>query len=140
MLESNFVRLLLKNLRGCFHRNHGGAYGTAGLPDLEGCYRIGKDCSEAIGRSVVIEAKIGHLGRNGQVRLKNKLTTIQKHWLREYHNEGALSLLAVYLEDVKKIIFFCWREPWWLHIDNAFTEIDFLKPKFIADKVWTGNR
>jgi len=128
MKEADFVRMLKKNLRGCFHRNHGGPYGTAGLPDLEGCY---------LSRAYLIEAKIGHLGRNDRVVLKNKLTETQKHWLREYYNNGAISLLAVYLEDAKKTIFFSWREPWWLHVDSALTEIDFLEPKFVTSKVWT---
>lgn len=127
MKEADFVRDLRKNFLGVMHKNHGSRFGTAGLPDLEGCFKS---------HAVVIEAKIGYLDKRGFVRLKSPLTNIQKHWLLQYHNHGADALLAIYLENEKRIIFFAWREPWCLHVDGACIKIDFLRPEFVEKKVW----
>ena len=126
MKESAIITKLRKNFIGVIHKNHGSPYGTAGLPDLEGC--LSK-------QSVVIEVKVGHIGRNDRVVLKSPVTKIQEHWLSEYKFYGALALVAVYLEDQKKIIFF--SAPWNLHIENAFTDIDFLNEEFVKKEVWT---
>lgn len=135
MKEADFVRLLKDNFLGTCHRNHGGRYGTNGLPDFEGCHRS---------ETVIIEAKRGHIGRGDQVILQREFTTLQKSWLRDYYNDGAQSFLGVFLEDEKKIIFFSagmflarsLSEDWDLHLGNAFTEIDFLDVDFVNLKVW----
>ncbi len=133
MKESDFVRLLKDHFLGPCHRNHGGRYGTNGLFDFEGCYKS---------RTVAIEAKRGHIGRGGQVVLEREFTALQKTWLREYHLEGAIALLGVHLDDVKKIIFFSAGDnldelsgPWDLYLDKAVSEIHFLDQDFVNRKV-----
>lgn len=116
MRESKFVSLLKKNLKGVFHKNHGSAYGTAGLPDLEGCLPGGK--------SIVIEAKMGKLKSNGEISLRSPLTTIQKFWLSEYHKYGAVSIVVVYLENIHKIVFLPY--PFELYKHQRLTDINFL--------------
>ena len=100
MKEADFVRLLLKNLNGVFHRNHGSRFGTAGLPDIEGCNR---NFTSQLGQCVVIEAKIGRWTSDGRLRLKSPLTQLQQNWLLKYDRQGALSLLAVYVENEESI-------------------------------------
>lgn len=99
MKESKFVKTLMekKNLKGICHRNHGSAYGTAGLPDIEGCIRK---------QTYVLEAKIGKLKSNNEISLKTPYTSIQNYWLVEYDKEGAFSFLVIYLENIKKAGFF----------------------------------
>lgn len=110
MKEADFVRSLLKNMNGAFHRNHGSRYGTAGLPDIEGCYR---------GESIVIECKIGvRNAKTGFVSLASPLTAIQLSWLERYANAGmeerGKSLIAVLLNKSKQIIFFNLRTVLWM--------------------------
>jgi hypothetical protein len=100
MKESEFVRLLLKNLKGVFHRNHGSEYGTAGLPDIEGCSEDGK--------SIVIECKIGKRTRKG-ISLRSPLTKLQAHWLQRYLKNGASAYVAVYLDSERRILFFLYE-------------------------------
>lgn len=136
MKESVVVTKIRKNFLGIIHKNHGSPFGIAGLPDLEGCLSGNVlEPGYIRGQSCVIEVKVGHIGRNDRVVLKSPVTKIQEHWLGEYDFYGALALVAVYLEDRKKIIFF--HAPWDLHIENAFTDIGFLNEKFVKKEVWT---
>lgn len=98
MKEADFVRLLLKNLNGVFHRNHGSRFGTAGLPDIEGCID-----GDTVFRAwaCIIEAKIGRFLKDGSISLKSPVTNLQCDWLQRYQRQGALSLLAVYMENAE---------------------------------------
>ena len=107
MKESAIVTRIRKNFIGVIHKNHGSAYGTAGLPDLEGCSQYGE--------SFILEVKVGSLGRSGQINLKSPLTKIQRFWLERYRDCNAKTFVAVYLENKKQIIFF---------------DSDFSQPKF----------
>jgi hypothetical protein len=141
MKESVIITKLRKNFIGVIHKNHGSAYGTAGLPDLEGCLGCWSNNEFGIqsmaGRCFVCEVKVGHIGRNDRVVLNSPLTEIQGYWLGEYYKSGAMALLAVYLEDQKKIAFF--SSPWNFCIDNALRDIPFMKEEFVKKSIWTGS-
>jgi len=126
MKEADFVRLLLKNLKGIFHRNHGGRFGVAGLPDIEGCFS---------GRSVIIECKMGNQ-RGDRIRPKTPITNLQRWWLEAYYSEGAFAFVAIYLEDSKKFVLFEISklkigEP--LSLSNRFRDLSILIELFNQD-------
>lgn len=143
MKESDFVRRLMKNLKGVCHRNHGSAFGTAGLPDIEGCIKK---------QSYALELKIGKLKSNNEISLKTPYTSIQNNWLVNYDKEGAFSFLVIYLDNIKKVVFFNkfpeLKDIFFndtselkLNINQRFTDIGyltkFLSLIFIETKVLT---
>lgn len=79
MPESKIVKEILaylKNLDGCFAwKEHGGMYGTAGLPDIICCYK---------GKFIGIEVK----------KLGEKLTRLQEITLRDIENAGGITVVA----------------------------------------------
>lgn len=128
MKESDFVRLLLKNLNGVFHRNHGGRFGTAGLPDIEGCID---------GNSTIIEAKIGRFLKDGNISLKSPLTKLQCEWLLRYRCQGAIPLMAIYLENVetRKNIAIFFGSEWIRKMEDSSYQPHHIKSS-VFDKYW----
>lgn len=89
MAEKEITSSILKYLKGlskCFcWKEHGGMYGTAGIPDIICCYR---------GRFVAFEVKAKG----------NKPTKLQEAMIRRINEAGGTALTVYSLEDVKKII------------------------------------
>lgn len=89
MNESDLVKKIkdyLKTIKDCFYwKEHGGQYGTAGIPDIIVCYR---------GRFLAFECKVG----------KNKATALQKLTIRQIVKAGGYALVVRSVEEVKQII------------------------------------
>lgn len=89
MLEKNLIekiRKYLAGLDGCFFwKEHGGKYGTAGIPDIIICHR---------GRFIALEAKVG----------KNKPTRLQAATIEQIQKAGGTAEVVYSLDDVKKIM------------------------------------
>ena len=86
MHEADIVRAILTHLRsldGCFcWKEHGGPYGTNGIPDIICCYR---------GRFVAFEVKTE----------KSRLSRLQDAVIRQIGRAGGLALVVRSVEDVK---------------------------------------
>ena len=89
MLEKDIVNQImryLKSVPGCFAwKEHGGMYGTAGLPDIIACYK---------GRFVAFEVKTE----------KGKLTTLQEITLKRINAAGGIAHMVTSLNAVKEIL------------------------------------
>jgi mevalonate kinase len=89
MNESDLVKKIkdyLKTIKDCFYwKEHGGQYGTAGIPDIIVCYR---------GRFLAFECKVG----------KNKATALQELTIRQIVKAGGYALVVRSVEEVKQII------------------------------------
>ena len=89
MLERDIVRKImgyLKTVPDCFAwKEHGGQYGTAGLPDIICCYR---------GRFVAIEVKTP----------SGKLTKLQEITLQRIKNAQGQAFKVTSLQEVKEIL------------------------------------
>lgn len=89
MKESDIVRLILKYLRslpGCFcFKEHGGMYGTAGMPDVVCCYR---------GRFYGFEVKTA----------AGKPTELQKATIRKIRKAGGTAMVVRYADEVRAIM------------------------------------
>lgn len=85
--ESKIVKDILAYLRkleGCFAwKEHGGMYGTAGIPDIICCYK---------GRFIGIEVKCPG----------EKLKKLQEITLRDISRAGGITIVAYSLDDVIK--------------------------------------
>ena len=68
-----------------FWKEHGGQYGTAGIPDLIVCYK---------GKFIAFEAKVG----------KNKATPLQDATIKRIIQAGGYALVVRTLDEVKEII------------------------------------
>ena len=68
-----------------FWKEHGGQYGTAGIPDLIVCYK---------GKFIAFEAKVG----------KNKATPLQDTTIKRIIKAGGYALVVRTLDEVKEII------------------------------------
>lgn len=68
-----------------FWKEHGGQYGTAGIPDLIVCYK---------GRFIGLECKVG----------KNKPTVLQEVTIRQIVRAGGYALVVRTVDEVKEII------------------------------------
>lgn len=68
-----------------FWKEHGGQYGTAGIPDVIVCYK---------GKFIAFEAKVG----------KNKPTPLQHATIKRIIKAGGYALVVRTLEEVKEII------------------------------------
>lgn len=68
-----------------FWKEHGGQYGTAGIPDLIVCYK---------GKFIAFEAKVG----------KNKATPLQDATIKRIIKAGGYALVVRTLDEVKEII------------------------------------
>lgn len=86
MRETDIVRAILthlKSLDGCFcWKEHGGPYGTSGIPDIICCYR---------GRFLGFEVKTE----------TGKPTKLQQAVIRKINRAGGTALIVRSVEDVK---------------------------------------
>jgi hypothetical protein len=89
MLEKEIVNKILKYLKTlpeCFAwKEHGGMYGTSGIPDIIVCYK---------GRFVAFEVKTESA----------KLTTLQENTLRKINAAGGAAYKVTSLDEVKEIL------------------------------------
>ncbi len=89
MKESDIVRAILKYLKtvpGCFAwKEHGGMYGTAGIPDVICCYR---------GRFYGFEVKT----ETGEP------TELQKATIRKIQTAGGTALVVRSVDEVRAVI------------------------------------
>ena len=87
MKESDLVKKIcqyLKSIPDLFYwKEHGGIYGTAGIPDLIVCYK---------GRFLAFEVKLG----------KNKPTQLQEMTIRAINKAGGYALPVWSVEEVRK--------------------------------------
>lgn len=80
------IRKYLATLPDCFFwKEHGGQYGTAGIPDIIACYK---------GRFIALEAKVG----------KNKPTKLQAATIDKIRQAGGTAAVVYSVEDVKAVI------------------------------------
>lgn len=80
------IRNYLKTVTDLFFwKEHGGQYGTAGIPDIIVCYR---------GRFIAFEAKVGN----------NKPTLLQECTIRQILRAGGYALVVKSVEEVKEVI------------------------------------
>ncbi len=89
MKESDIVKAILRYLKtvpGCFAwKEHGGMYGTAGIPDIICCYR---------GRFYGFEVKT----ETGEP------TELQKATIRKIQNAGGTALVVRSVDEVRAVI------------------------------------
>ena len=89
MSESDLIKKIKKylgSLDGCFYwKEHGGQYGTAGIPDIICCYK---------GQFVAFEAKVG----------KNKATKLQEATIAQIHKAGGTAAVIRSIDEVKAVI------------------------------------
>lgn len=80
------IKKYLATLDKCFFwKEHGGQYGTAGIPDIIVCYK---------GHFIGLEAKVG----------KNQPTPLQSITLSRMRAAGATAVVVRSVDDVKTII------------------------------------
>lgn len=89
MNEATLIQSIRKNLAtlpDCFFwKEHGGQYGTAGIPDIIACYK---------GRFIALEAKVG----------KNKPTKLQAATIDKIRQAGGTAAVVYSVEDVKAVL------------------------------------
>ena len=89
MAEKDIVNKIIKYLKTLDHcfcwKEHGGMYGTAGIPDVICCYR---------GRFIGLEVKTE----------KGKLTKLQEITIREIVKAGGTAVKVTSVEEVKREI------------------------------------
>ena len=94
MLEKDIVAAIMRYLKtvpGCFAwKEHGGMYGTSGLPDIICCY---------CGRFVGLEVKTPD----------GKVTKLQEVALAKIQSAGGVSAVVRSVDEVKTIIEEIWR-------------------------------
>ncbi len=80
------IRKYLATVAGCFFwKEHGGQYGTVGIPDIIVCHR---------GRFIALEAKVG----------KNKPTKLQAATIDIIRQAGGTAAVVYSVEDVQAVI------------------------------------
>ena len=89
MLEKDITNKILKYLRSldkcyCF-KEHGGSYGSAGVPDIICCYH---------GRFVAFEVKTA----------KGRTTVLQDINIRNIHNACGIAVVVRSLDEVKFVL------------------------------------
>ncbi|MFI3165316.1 MAG: VRR-NUC domain-containing protein [Bacillota bacterium] len=89
MKESDLVKKIkeyLSTVEDCFYwKEHGGAYGTAGIPDIIVCYK---------GRFIAFECKVG----------TNKPTVLQAITIKKILKAGGYALVVRTVGEVREII------------------------------------
>ena len=90
MLERDIVTAIKRYLLTLgdavfFWKEHGGMYGTAGIPDLIVCYK---------GRFIGLECKVG----------KNTATSLQQQTIRQILKAGGYAVVVKSVGEVKAII------------------------------------
>ena len=80
------IRKYLATLPECFFwKEHGGQYGTAGIPDIIVCYK---------GRFYGLEAKVG----------KNQPTSLQAATIEQIRHAGGVAAVVRSVDEVKEIM------------------------------------
>ena len=80
------IRKYLATLPECFFwKEHGGQYGTAGIPDIIVCYK---------GRFYGLEAKVG----------KNQPTLLQAATIEQIRHAGGVAAVVRSVDEVKEIM------------------------------------
>ena len=80
------IREFLKKQPECFFwKEHGGQYGTTGIPDVIVCYK---------GRFVAFEAKVG----------KNTTTKLQDYTIEEIRKAGGIAEVVRSVEEVERTL------------------------------------
>ena len=80
------IRKYLATLPECFFwKEHGGQYGTAGIPDIIVCYK---------GRFIALEAKVG----------RNKPTRLQAATIEQIRRAGGVAAVVRSVEEVEEIM------------------------------------
>ena len=83
---TNAILKYLKGLDNCFYwKEHGGMYGTSGIPDIICCYK---------GRFIGIEVK----------RFEGKMSRLQEVTLKKIEAADGIAIVAYSVEDVKQFI------------------------------------
>jgi Holliday junction resolvase len=89
MLEKDITAKIIKYLKSldkCFcFKEHGGTYGSAGIPDIICCYR---------GHFVALEVKTP----------KGKTTPLQEFNIKQINRAGGTAVVVRGLEDVKVVL------------------------------------
>ena len=90
MLERDVVAAIKKYLASLgsdvfFWKEHGGPYGTSGVPDIICCYK---------GRFLGLEVKLP----------TGRLTELQKRAIRKINQAGGIACRVERVEDVKRVI------------------------------------
>ncbi len=89
MKESELIKKISDYLKSIpdlfFWKEHGGMYGTAGIPDIIICYR---------GRFIGLECKVG----------KNKPTMLQSLTIRRILQAGGYAMIVRTVKEVKQLI------------------------------------
>lgn len=89
MKESELITKIknyLKTIDDCFYwKEHGGQYGTAGIPDMIVCYR---------GRFIAFECKVG----------SNQPTVLQAVTIRKIIEAGGYALVIRSVDEAKQVI------------------------------------
>lgn len=80
------IKNYLKTIPDCFYwKEHGGYYGTAGIPDIIVCYK---------GRFIAFECKVGN----------KQPTVLQVLTIRKIIKAGGYALVVRTVEEVKQVI------------------------------------
>lgn len=80
------IKDYLKTIPDCFYwKEHGGQYGTAGIPDMIVCYR---------GRFIAFECKVGN----------NQATVLQAVTIRKIIKAGGYALVIRSVDEAKQVI------------------------------------
>lgn len=80
------IRNYLRTVPDCFFwKEHGGQYGTAGIPDIIVCYR---------GRFIGLEAKVG----------KNQPTRLQQVTIEQIRKAGGVAAVVRSVADVQAVM------------------------------------
>ena len=80
------IRKYLATVPECFFwKEHGGQYGTAGIPDIIVCHK---------GRFIALEAKVG----------RNTPTTLQAATIDQIRKAGGTAVVVYSVEDVRAVI------------------------------------
>ena len=89
MKESDLIRKISEYLKTIpnlfFWKEHGGMYGTAGIPDIIVCFK---------GRFLALECKVG----------RNTPTLLQAQTIRKITDAGGIAAVVRTVEEVKAII------------------------------------
>jgi len=89
MKEKDLIKAIgayLKTVPGLFFwKEHGGMYGTAGIPDVIVCYK---------GRFIAFEAKVGY----------NKPTVLQEQTINQINKAGGCATVVTSVAAVKEVL------------------------------------
>ena len=111
MKESDLIKAISNYLKTVpnlfFWKEHGGMYGTAGIPDLIICYK---------GRFIGLECKVG----------KNTATALQQQTIRQILKAGGYAVVVKSVGEVKAIIQAFEKEYYGRHQQSGIAECPLL--------------